>query len=57
MSRHGIAVASVVVAALAVAACGGGSESVGTNPPNDPAVTFATVPEPQESSAESEATA
>ena len=56
MSRRGLVVASVVGAALAVAACGGGSESAGTNPPNDPAVTFATVPEPEGSSTASEAT-
>ncbi|MGK0275108.1 MAG: glucose/arabinose dehydrogenase [Ilumatobacter sp.] len=55
MTRRGIAIASIVGAALAVAACGAGSESAGTNPPNDPAVTFATVPESEESSTASEA--
>ena len=56
MSHRRILVASVVGAALTVAACGGGSESSGKNPPNDPTATFATVPEPEESSTESEDT-
>ena len=56
MSRRGIVVASAVGAALVIAACGDGSDSAGTNPPNNPVVTFATVPEPDESPAEPEAT-
>ena len=57
MNRRRVIVSSVVGAALTVAACGGGSESSGKNPPNDPTATFATVPEPEESSTESESEA
>lgn len=56
MSRRRLSVGSAIAAALTVAACGGGSESAGTNPPNDPAATFATVPESANSSVASEST-
>ena len=48
MSRRTVAGAALGIA-LVVAACGDGSdgdgESSGANPPNDPAATFATVPD------------